>query len=143
MFTAIGVLVEMQGIVRMMGQLSSGFVFEHQGACSVVRKRDDGPWSRRGVATTWWTTCRTLLAHRCWRFFPKLATKLPEILLGGILNGVKLQNVIFSEPGALPAFDDLPKLERGTRRREERFCLVLQALERLMKIGQEQNNTSS
>ena len=35
---------------------------------------------------------RTLLSHRCWRFFPYLSVKLPEILLGGgSLNGVMLE----------------------------------------------------
>ncbi len=128
MLAAVGALVEMQGIVRMMGQLGSGFVFEQRGNCGVVKQGDRGPWAKKGTATTWWTTCRTLLAHRCWRYFPKLAVKLPEILLGGSLNGVKLQSQTFLEPGTTPAFSQLHKWDRGARLREERFEKVLQAL---------------
>ena len=122
----------MQGIVSMIGQLSSGCVFEQKGKCGVILKRNDGPWVRRDQATTLWITCRTLLAHRCWRCFPRLAAKLPEILLGGSLNGVRLQGEAFLEPGTLLPCSDLPKLERGAQRREERFRFVLQALGRLM-----------
>ena len=94
------------------------------------------------MATAWWTTLRTLLAHRCWRYFPKLAVKLPEILLGGSFNGVKLQSETFQEPGQPP---DQPlaavfpagqpstwKHRRGALRRAERFERVMHALGRVM-----------
>ena len=102
MLAAVGALVEMQGIVRMMGQICTGVVFEQRGSCGVMKELEGGPWGHKNLATTWWTTLRTLLAHRCWRYFPKLAVKLPEILLGGSFNGVNLQNEIFQEPGRSP-----------------------------------------
>ena len=58
--------------------------------------------------------------------------KLPEMLLGGSLKGVKLQSEIFLEPGDVPAFSGLPKSERAARCREERFQQALLALGRLM-----------
>ena len=103
MLTAVGVLVEMQGIVRMMNGLCSGIVFEQRGKRGVIKECGGGPWQQPHLATAWWTTCRTLLSHRCWRFFPMLSIRLPEILLGGSFHGVKLQNDIFSEPGRNPA----------------------------------------
>ena len=71
MLAVVGALVEMQGIVRMIGQLSSGIVFEQRGNQGVLKKLDgSGPWAKKGIVTTWWATCRKLLAHRCWRFPP-------------------------------------------------------------------------
>ena len=90
MLAAVGALVEMQGIVRMMGQICTGVVFEQRGSCGVMKELEGGPWRHKNLATTWWTTLRTLLAHRCWRYFPNLAVKLPEVLLGGSFNGVEL-----------------------------------------------------
>lgn len=83
------------------------------------------------MATPWWMTLRTLLAHRCWRYFPKLALKLPEVLLGGSFNGVKLQNEIFHEPTGSPEAEP-NKWKRGALRRSERFEHVMHALGRLM-----------
>ena len=94
---AVGALVEMQGIVRMMQQISSRVVSEQRDKVGILKKVGIPK-----TATTWWTTLRTLLAHRCWRYFPKLAVKLPEILLGGSFNGVKLQSETFHEPGESP-----------------------------------------
>ena len=94
MLAAVGALVDMQCIVRMMQQICSGVVFEQRDKVGMLKKVNIG-----NMATTWWTTLRTLLAHRCWRFFPNLAMNLPEILLGGRFNGVKLQNESFLEPG--------------------------------------------
>ena len=85
MLAAVGALVEMQGIVRMMQQICSGVVFEQRDKVGILKKVDIPK-----MATTWWTTLRTLLAHRCWRYFPKLAVKLPEILLGGSFNGAEI-----------------------------------------------------
>ena len=93
------------------------------------------------VATTWWTTLRTLLAHRCWRYFPKLAVKLPEILLGGSFNGVKLQSETFHEPGESPdqplaavfsAGQSNTWKHRNALRRSERFEHVMHGLGRVM-----------
>ena len=88
MLAAVGALVEMQGIVRMMGQICTGVVFEQHGSCGVMKELEGGPWRHKNQATAWWTTLRTLLDHRCWRYFPTLAVKLPEVLLGGSFNGV-------------------------------------------------------
>ena len=75
MLAAVGALVEIQGIVRMMGQICTGVVFEQRGSCGVMKELERGPWGHKNLATTWWTTLRTLLAHRCWGYFPKLAVK--------------------------------------------------------------------
>ena len=128
MMAAVGALVEMQGIVRMMSQFSLGLVFEQCDRGGVIKELGGGPWKHKHVATTWWMTLRTLLAHRCWRYFPNLAVKLPEILLGGSFNGVKLQNEIFLEPGQSPAFSEPDKWKRGALRRQERFQHVMHAL---------------
>ena len=60
--------------------------------------------------------------------------KLPEILLGGSLNGVMLKNDIFMEPGdpAVGGVTGLNKWQRGALQRQERFKHVMHALERLM-----------
>ena len=126
------------------------------GRCSVhLQQRDVGSrWRPRGnaryripgivhigkMATTWWTTLRTLLAHRCWRYFPKLAVKLPEILLGGSFNGVKLQSETFHEPGESPdqplavfsAGQSNTWKHRSALRRSERFEHVMHALGRVI-----------
>ena len=65
MLAAVGVLVEMQGIVRMMNGLCSGRVFEQRGQRGVIKELDGGPWRQKNLATAWWATCRTLLSHRC------------------------------------------------------------------------------
>ena len=62
MLAAVGALVEMQGIVRMMQQICSGVVFEQRDKVGILKTVDIPK-----MATTWWTTLRTLLAHRCWK----------------------------------------------------------------------------
>ena len=44
MLAALGVLVEMQGIVRMMNGLCSGLVSEQRGRHGVIKELDGGPW---------------------------------------------------------------------------------------------------
>ena len=117
MLEAVGALVETQGIARMMSQICSGVVFEQRGNGGGKRELEGGPWRQTNVATFWWTTLRTLLARRCWKYFPKLAVKLPDVLLGGSLNGVKLQNEILNEPTE----------KRGALRCSERFEHVMRA----------------
>ena len=60
--------------------------------------------------------------------------KLPEILLGGSLNGVMLKNDIFMEPDdpAVGGVTGWNKWQRGALQRQERFKHVMHALERLM-----------
>ena len=54
MLAAVGALVEMQGIVRMMNGLCSGLVFEQRGKTGVIKQLDGGPWKQKNMATTWW-----------------------------------------------------------------------------------------
>ena len=116
----------------MVSQITSGIVFEQRGDRAVLKQVDSGPWGKKHLSeTSLWVTCRTLLSHRCWRHFPKLVAKLPEILLGGSFNGVPLQSEAFSEPGAVPDFQGLDKWKRGAQRREVRFMDVLCSLGRL------------
>ena len=133
MLAAVGALVEMRGIIRMMSQLCSGLIFELRGNCGVIKQLNDGPWGKKNTQTAMWMTCKTLLVHRCWRYFPSLSLKLTEILLGGSFKGVKLQNEIFSEPGEPPAFGGPNKWQRGALRRQERFDHATHALDRLMQ----------
>ena len=131
----IGDLVEMQGIVRMMQHICSGVVFEQHDPVGVLKKVGIPK-----MATTWWTTLRALLAHRCWRYFPNLAVKLPEILLGGSFSGVNWQSETFHEPGESPdqplavfsAGQSNTWKHRNALRRSERFELVMHALGRVM-----------
>ena len=67
--------------------------------------------------------------------------KLPEILLGGSFNGVKLQSETFHEPGESPgqplvavfsAGQSNPWKHRNALRRSERFEHVMHALGRVM-----------
>ena len=103
-------------------------VFEQRGKVGSLKKVDIPK-----LATTWWATLRMLLAHRCWRYFPKLAVKLPEILRGGSLHGVSLQSETFHQPGESP---DQPLAvfsnHRNALRRSERFEHVMHALGRVM-----------
>lgn len=47
MLAAVGALVEMQGIVRMMSQICSGIVFEQRGNGGVLKRLEGGPWSQK------------------------------------------------------------------------------------------------
>ena len=47
MLAAVGALVEMQGIVRMMNGLCSGLVFEQLGKTGVIKQLDGGPWKQK------------------------------------------------------------------------------------------------
>ena len=125
MLAAVGALVEMQGIVRMLREICSGWVFEQRGKGGILKKVDLGK-----SLTGWWTTLRTLLAHRCWRYFPKLALKLPGILLDGSFMGVKLQSEIFNEPGNSP--DQPFSKHRNASMRSDRFDHVMDALGQVM-----------
>ena len=139
MFAAVGALVEMHGIVKMVGQLSTGCVFEKHGSRGVITNKKHGPWSQAAGSktSTLWALCRTFLNHRCWRLFPQLALKLPEVLLGGSFNGCKLQSDVFQEPEDTLAVGKWHgKYARGAARLQERFWLVLQSLTRLRQWAQ-------
>ena len=84
---------------------------------------------------------RTLLSHNCWRHFPTLSNRLPEILLGGTFCGVPLHTKEFAEHGT-----DDPQLSAvgGSghattqkkadilKRRDQRFAATLAALSILL-----------
>ena len=70
---------------------------------------------------------------------PKLAVKLPEILLGGRFNGVQLQRETFQEPkesqplAGFSAGQSNTWKDRNALRRADRFELVMHALGRVMQ----------
>ena len=85
--------------------------------------------------STLWRIAQTLLAHSCWRAFPALSVRLPELLLGGSFAGVRLQTDDFAEPavGGSPgaaAYEN--KWDGSRRRRSERFEEALYAIDRLI-----------
>jgi hypothetical protein len=63
MLTAVGVLVEMQGIVRMMNGLCSGLVFEQRGKRGVIKECGGGPEGPGNSHT--WPRLGGPLAERC------------------------------------------------------------------------------
>ena len=84
---------------------------------------------------------RTLLSHNCWRDFPTLSNRLPEILLGGTFCGVPLHTKEFAEHGTddpqLAAFGGsghatTPNKADILKRRDQRFAATLAALSRLL-----------
>ena len=140
MLNSIGALVAMSGIVRMMEQLlrAPQWVVTPRGSGS-AGKQEYGPVVLKNY--TLWATMRTLLSHNCWRHFPTLSNRLPEILLGGTFCGVPLHTKEFAEHGT-----DDPQLSAvgGSghattqkkadilKRRDQRFTATLAALSRLL-----------
>jgi hypothetical protein len=132
MFTAIGVLVEMRAVVLFLQRLCWGLALIHR----------DGRWritrDKPPSISTLWLVCQTLLAHKCWRAFPGLSLRLPELLLGGSFAGVRLQIDDFVEPavgghgnGGSTTIRE-SKWDRARRCRDERFEEVLSAIDRLI-----------
>ena len=145
MLKGIEALIAMLGIVRLMQQLlkapewvlipKGNDAFGEQEYTPVVLKN-----------YTIWTTFRTLLAHNCWREFPTLVARLPEILLGAHFCGVPLHTHEFDEPrtpeGRPLATRDLIAQKRDwvaerkrmiLERRDKRFAATLAALDRLLQ----------
>ena len=92
MFKGIEALVAMLGIVRLMQQLLKTPEW-------VLVPKGDGEFEPVVLKNhTMWTTFRTLLAHNCWRQFPMLTARLPEILLAAHFCGVPLHTNHFDEP---------------------------------------------
>ena len=93
MLLAVGSLVEMRGILQFIQTLCHGYelAVNKNGklVISNARKLSD-PRSVVPMKGTLWTTCKTLLVHMCWRQFPSLTLKIPEIVLGGSVTGVSL-----------------------------------------------------
>ena len=149
MLQGIEALVAMLGIVRLMEQLLKAPEWV------LVPQACDGPGNQdqqwRPVALknyTLWTTFRTLLAHNCWRQFPTLTARLPEILLGAHFCGVPLHTQQFDEPSALAEkrrplaageWESLRQLDWAGQkkqmvleRRDKRFAATLTALGKVL-----------
>jgi hypothetical protein len=125
MFTAIGVLVHMRAVVLLVQRLCRGLTLvSSAGRCVITNKGSP-------KLTTLWLVARTLLAHKCWRLFPALSVRLPEILLGGSFRGVRLQTDDFVEPDSCSPLSE-NKWERARRHREERCDQVIHAIDRLI-----------
>ena len=129
MLDSITALVAMLGIVRLVEQLLQ--------APQWVRERDDRTGQLQPVVLkqyTLWATCRTLLAHSCWRHFPTLSTRLPELLLGGTFRGVPMHSTAFDEPSSALASGNT-KQAAILERRARRFKATKEALERLLHFA--------
>ena len=84
---------------------------------------------------TLWALARTLLSHSCWRHFPTLSLRLPEILLGGTFKGVPLHSLQFDEPKKeLAVGSGMSKKAAILERRAKRFQATREALERLLQF---------
>ena len=97
MFKGMQALVAMTGIVRMMEQLLQApqWLVTPNGH-DATGKATFGPLVFKNY--TLWQVLRTLLAHKCWREFPTLSMRLPELLLAGAFRGVPLQTQELTEP---------------------------------------------
>ena len=133
MFLSIGVLTEMIGIVRLVEQFLAAPQW-------VVSQAPNGSLKPVSISrSTIWAVCRTLLAHKCWRDYRKLAIHLSEILLGGSFQGIQLHRSDFDSPGKrgnqsrpVAASESAIQSLQVVERRRERFRAVLVALERLL-----------
>ena len=140
MMTAVGVLVEMRGILKFIQGLFSGYELVCKNKRWVITNESRllNPHSVIPKAYSLWLTCKTLLTRKCWRTFPNLALKLTEIVLGGSFCGVPLQGTASREPpprGCPPpavggSIEDVRARTRA--RRDERFRCVLDAIDRLL-----------
>ena len=87
MLAAIGALVSLRGIVKMVQSLCRGFVFQEKdtpgssGTKNYVITNQLFLKNRREALpskTTLWVLCRTLFAHMGWRCFPTLSMRLTD-----------------------------------------------------------------
>ena len=81
MMAAVGALIEVRGIMRLLQRLLFGLslVASEDGHVIISNKEQLG--NRTSVVPrshTLWMTSKTLLAHRCWRRLPVLSQKLTE-----------------------------------------------------------------
>ena len=141
MFTAIGVLVQMRGIIRMMQSLCRGLTLEQQGGrwCITNERKLANPWNATMRKSTLWLTCKTLLMHTCWRVFPKLSSSLTEILLGASFRGVPLQSSTFVEPSGRAASGET-HARAAASNREQRFESALCAIDRVLLWAKEERH---
>ena len=142
MFKGIEALVAMLGIVRLMQQLLMTPEW-------VLVPKGDGEFEPVVLKNhTMWTTFRTLLAHNCWRQFPMLTARLPEILLAAHFCGVPLHTNHFDEPEKVEKRRPLApseweilrqqnwaaqKKHMILERRDKRFAATLAALDKLLE----------
>ena len=141
MLKDIGTLVEMRGIVNMMRAMCSGLILVDADPASGGGKlltnkfRFDAPRKCMPTKTTLWTMFRTFLAHRCWRAFPNLAAKLPEIIFGGSYRGISLHARIFDDPN-LPLEDTghsiAEKRAKVAAARDVRFDIAVKTIDRII-----------
>jgi len=141
MFTAIGVLVEMRGVVLLMQRLCLGLALTlRRGQLFIVNDRWlklHGPGCKSSLSMPKLRlVCQTLLVHKCWRAFPGLSLRLPELLLGGSFAGVRLQTDDFVEPAV--GGDNESKWDRAFRCRGERFEDVSHSIDRLISWAKDE-----
>ena len=81
MMAAVGALVEVRGIMRLMQRVLFGlsFVVSEDGSAMLSnREALENPRSVIPKSGTLWTMCKTFLVHRTWRRLPLLSLKLTE-----------------------------------------------------------------
>ena len=125
MFLSRGVLIELIGIIRMIESLLTAPPW-------VVTRTASGIGPVDITKTTIWLTLQTLLNHKCWRDYRRLANHLPGNLLGGTLQGVWLQCTDFDVPQRHPPPVASFKATDVVAGRRARFQSTLAALERLL-----------
>ena len=144
MFKSMQALVAMTGIVRMMEQLLQApqWLVTPNGH-DATGKATFGPLVFKNY--TLWQVLRTLLAHKCWREFPTLSMRLPELLLAGAFRGVPLHTQEFTEPavggeeplavsaGRRGMTIEIVRKARILENRRQRFKSTLNALGRLLQ----------
>ena len=134
MFAASGALVEMRGILKMVQAFGSGLKFVQEEGKVLLTNKDRFTQPLKNKKAMWMTS-QTLLAHRCWRTFPLLSSSLTEIVLAGSFRGVSLHGRMFDEPNQPLAASKTVAGRRAfvAAARDERFDLVTQAIDRLIK----------
>ena len=99
----------------------------------VVTRTASGAGPVNIIKTTIWLTLQTLLNHKCWHDYRRLAIHLPDMLLGGTLHGVWLQCADFDVPQRHPPPVASFKASDVVAGRRARFQSTLVALERLLE----------
>ena len=143
MFWDVGAIMEMSSIVSLVHRLSRAHLTTDWTARPPRRPKR---LTRELVLL-----CSTLLAHRCWRRLPLLATSLTEILLFGRYKGVSLKDdTVFMSPQERSRSErDRAKATHGRSAggvggdlratdRDQRFILALEGLDCLRKWALEE-----
>ena len=92
MLAAVGALVEMRGILKFIQSLFSGLELRCNDGKWIMTNESAllSPQDAIPKAYSLWTTCKTLLVHRCWRMFPPLALKLTEAMASSSVQPARL-----------------------------------------------------